>query len=136
VTFDREIINKKNILLVYTITERGKRHVSNHFWAGRYSEFNEAYKRKWFKKNIISGDIWHPFKKHGVVWNSAKFRHLLADELGVRAEYIDELDSIPSFAQEVYGYKESKKKEKDRATLLIEEAHAYLTKIQEEKEKI
>lgn len=61
---------------------------------------------------------------------------MLAEELGTRAEYLEELDSIPSYSDEVYGFKEPKKKEKDRATILIEEAEVYLQQIQQEREAI
>lgn len=127
--FDREVEHGKNVLVIFKLTDKAKRDVTRHFWDGKYTYLAKDYKEKWFKKRTSPSEVFHTFRKHAVVWDTPRYRTMLSEELGCPIDIIGEMDSMPSYADEVLGYKE-KKKEKDRAQLLIEECSAYLQKIQ------
>lgn len=132
-TWENEILDETTgrLLEVYRITEKAKRDVTKAFWAGKYTHFVESYKKAYFDKIRFPIDLWHPARKHAVVWNNSKYRELFAAELNVSKDLVGEMDSIPLAKDEIYKFKEKKKKP-DSAYIKIAEAQAYLDKIHRE----
>lgn len=128
--WEKEILDETTgrILEVYRITEKAKKDVTKAFWSGKYTQFVESYKKAYFDRIRFPMDLWHATRKHAVVWNNSKYRELFAAELGTSKDLIGEMDSIPNVKDEIYKFKEKKKKP-DPAYVKIAEAQKYLDKI-------
>jgi hypothetical protein len=132
ITFDREVEGENRVFLVFNLTVKARKDVTRHFWKGEYTRFADSYKA-WFSKTILPPHSFDTNKKHGVVHDNPKLRVMIARELGCPDSFIDEMDSVPKFKDEVYGHKDRKKIKKDKAYKLIEEAQAYLDSINKDK---